>query len=201
MNITHGNILAVFFTAGPLEIQEGLRWYSNANLIARGLGSSLQNSCGLSTAAGVIAALSPNNRWERNVRDAEALIKAFAHGENLDAIKVSTFGPNKKKAIRILQGEDPLDVLGGRKVRAFYSCIIGGNDVCVDGHAYSIWIGQRISTSSTPKISDKLYVKIADDYRTATHQINNITGQFYTPAEIQAITWVTYRKLVKGEIE
>lgn len=199
MNITHGSILAVFFTAGPLEIQEGLRWYSNANLIAMGLGADLDG--GLEASAGVIAALSPNNRWERNVRDAEALIKAFVHGSDLDAVKVSTFGPNKKKAIRILQGEDPFDVLGGRKVRAFYSCIVGGNDICIDGHAYAIWLGKRVPTSSTPKISDKLYNKIAEDYRAATQQINSITGQSYTPADIQAITWVTYRKLIKGEIE
>lgn len=197
MKITHGNILAVFFTAGPLEIQQGKEWYFHASLIAKGMVTPEVN---FHAVAGVIAALSPNNRWERNIRDAEALIKAYSFGEELDTIKVSTFGRNKQKALQILRGESPLDVLGGRKVRSFYQCIIGGEDVCIDGHAYSVWLGQRISTSSTPKISDKLYDKIAEDYRTATKQINQITGQDYRPSDVQAITWVVYRKLVNGEL-
>lgn len=200
MNITHGSILAVFFTASPVEIEEGLRWYSNANQIARKLGDCYLDG-NHATAAGVIAALSPNNKWERNVRDAEALIKCVTNGADPNSLKVCTFGKNKDKAIAILNGQDPLNVLSGKKVRAFYSCIIGGNDICVDGHAYAIWVGQRIPTNKTPKLTPSLYDKIADDYKKATAQINAITGQVYTPAEIQAITWVTWRKLINGELE
>lgn len=205
MNITHGNILAVFFSAGPAEIEEGLRWYSNANQIARKIAASYLGH-NYERAAGVIAALSPNNRWERNARDAEALIKAFVNGADPNIVKVSTFGKNKQKAIDILNGGDPTTVLGGRKVLAFYNCIIGAEDVCVDGHAYSVWIGQRVATSKTPKISSTLYDKIAADYRLATKQINIICAnggsrQFYRPSDVQAITWVTWRRLVKGGIE
>lgn len=204
MNITHGNILAVFFTAGPAEIEEGLHWYSNANQVARKLAGKYLNN-DYSTAAGVIAALSPNNRWERNVRDAEALIKIYAHGGDTDAVKVSTFGKNKQKAIAILNGERPESVLGGRKVLAFYSCIIGGEGVCIDGHAYAIWLGQRVPTTKTPSIGAALYDKIVQDYRLATKQINEIVNkdsgvQWYKPSDVQAITWVTWRKLIKGEL-
>lgn len=205
MNITHGNILAVFFTAGPTEIEEGLRWYSNANQIARRIANAYLDG-NHSTAAGVIAALSPNNRWERNIRDAEALCKGYANGADLDDIKVSTFGLNKDKAIAILKGASPQDALGGRKVLAFYECIIGGDSVCVDGHAYAIWLGQRVPTSKTPKINETLYRKITEDYRLAARQINEITNkdgaaQWYSAADVQAITWITWRKLVKGNIK
>jgi hypothetical protein len=199
MSITHGNILAVFFSASQAEIQEGRAWYSQANLACRVIADTYQVEGGYQRVAGVIAALSPNNRWSRNVRDAESLIKTYTIGGEIDAVKVSTFSKNKEKAIKILNGEGILDVLGGLKVRAFYSCIIGGEDVCVDGHAFAIWSGQRIATSKTPKISENLYRQIADDYNQAARVINYVTGDCYTPSQIQAITWVTWRNLFNGE--
>lgn len=196
MNITHGNILAVFFMANAAEIQDGEDWYARANLIARNL--ARQYGIDVHTVAGVIAALSPNNRWDRNVADAESLIRVHVAGDEVDAVRVCTFGKNKAKAIRILGGEDPRTVLGGRKVQAFYGCILGDNDVCVDGHAYAIWAGQRIPTSKTPSISDKLYDAISHDYRVATEQINAITGKQYLPCQVQAITWVVWRNHING---
>lgn len=193
MNITHGNILAVFFTASTAEVCEGREWYSTANEYACRLAQ--RYDVHVETAAGVIAALSPNNRWNRNLIDAEALIKAYVSDGDVRDIKVSTFNKNKAKAISILDGGDPLDVLGGRKVRAFYQCIMDDDAVCVDGHAYSIWLGQRVTTTKTPSISAKLYEQIANDYRKATEQINNITGQHFTPAQVQAVTWVVWRNL------
>lgn len=192
--ITHGSILAVFFSANEAEIQEGLSWYARADQVARSLAARYLND-DYYLAAGIIAALSPNNRWERNIIDAEALIKTFTLGEDYDALKVCTFSKNKDKAIRILKGELPMDVLSGRKVRSFYQCIIGQDDVCVDGHAYSIWLGQRVPTNKTPKISDKLYDQISQDYRTAAKQIYEITGCYYQACQVQAITWVTWRNL------
>jgi hypothetical protein len=200
MNITHGSILAVFFSASGAEIAEGEYWYARASMVCRGIAE--QYKLPLETVAGVLAALSPNNRWSRNIIDTEAIVKAYVlSGQDVNAVKVSTFGKNKAKAIAILQGAAPLDVLGGLKVRAFYGCVIGGNEVCVDGHAYSIWLGQRVPTSKTPKISAKLYQQIADDYNLAATQINTITGRCYTGAQIQAITWVTWRNLHKGELK
>jgi hypothetical protein len=150
--------------------------------------------------AGVIAALSPSNRWERNLRDADNLIRAHTLGGYSDAleIKTSTYGPNKIKALAILEGAAPLEVLGGLKVRAFYSCIIGGDDICIDGHAYAIWRGERISTSSTPKISAKLYSAIAADYTKAAATINSVLGTTYRAYQVQAITWLVWRRMVKG---
>lgn len=197
MEITYGSILAVFFQATEAERHEGLSWYGRAQQVARRIAETNDEIC-FRTVAGVIAALSPNNRWERNVADAEALIKVFTYGGDCDALKVSTFGKNKAKAIAILKGADPLGVLGGNKVRAFYQCILGDDDVCVDGHAYSVWLGQRVPTSKTPSISDKLYNKIASDYRLATKEIIGITGDFYLPSQVQAVTWVVWRNLIKG---
>lgn len=197
--ITHGHILAVFFQASELELLEGLNWYPIATAVCRNIASRYEIEP--DTVAAVIAALSPNNRWERNVRDAESLIRTYFAGGEFDAVKVSTYSKNKDKAIRILKGEDPLIVLGGNKVRAFYHCVADHDslDVCIDGHAFSIWQGQRVPTTQTPKISDKLYAQIAEDYRRAAAVITTVTKTCYTARQVQAITWVTWRNLFKGE--
>jgi hypothetical protein len=109
-------------------------------------------------AVGVIAALSPNNKWERNCIDAEAMIKTWAIGGDYDMIKVCTFNPNKAKAVAILSldmesvdTEAIPNILNGQKVVAFYRSIMGDkNAVCVDGHAYAIFIGERDANYQDP---------------------------------------------------
>jgi hypothetical protein len=192
--ITYGSILAVYFQATNLENFNGQRWYIDAKFAANSL--AIQYDLPVCTVAGVIAALSPNNRWERNLLDAENLCKMYTLGGDLDSLKVSTYNANKAKAIQILQNHAPLDILGGLKVRAFYDCIIGGDSVCIDGHAYAIWTGQQIPTTKTPKISPKLYAQISADYRIAADQINKILGSNHTAAQIQAITWLAWRRII-----
>lgn len=196
--ITYGNILAVFFAATDLETINGAKWYPDANKSAAIMADRYCTS--LDTAAGVIAALSPNNRWERNLTDADSMIRAYATGghDAADSIKVGTYNANKNKALAILSGGDCLQILGGLKVRAFYDCIIGGDSVCVDGHAYAIWTGGYIPTTKTPKITPKVYEAISADYRQATWVINLILKADYSAAQIQAITWIAWRRMIKG---
>lgn len=196
--LTYSHILAVYFSATDNEIIHGERWYIAAHDAAQAI--SQRYSLPLQTVVGVIAALSPNNRWERNLIDADNLCRLYALGGHDDAnkLKVSTYGANKTKALSILGGADPLSVLGGLKVRAFYGCIMGDRDaVCVDGHAYAIWQGQYIPTTKTPKISPKLYAAIAADYKQAAQTINGIISTSYSAAQLQAITWTAWHRLIK----
>jgi len=197
LSITHGNILAVFFKATDLETINGAKWYSDANEAAQIM--ALRYGVTLETASGVIAALSPNNRWERNLTDADSMIRAYSAGghDAANSIKVGTYNANKIKALNILLGDDCLQILGGLKVRAFYDCIIGGDSVCIDGHAYAIWTGGYIPTTKTPKITPKLYKAISADYRLAAATINSILQSEYSAAQIQAITWLTWRRIIK----
>lgn len=188
--------MAVFFMANDQEIIAGAGWYPAANEAAARMAA--RYGCSLQAAAGVIAALSPNSRWERNLKDADSLIRAFCIGTIADAaaVKVGTFGRNKTKALDILAGADPLEILGGLKVRNFYSCIMGDTEaVCVDGHAFSIWRGEYIPTSKTPTISAKLYQAISADYRKAAETINGIIGTSYTASQIQAVTWTVWQRI------
>lgn len=188
-------IQAILDLASVAEQVEGLNWYKNALEVAEQLGESYDLG-GRLKAIGVLAALSPRNRWERNIQDAEQLIDAYTTGGPQEAalIKVCTFGANKKKAISILElrhasETDILAILSGPKVQEFFHCIFGLDDVCIDGHAYCIWNGCRTGLADVPKIGVKLRRQIKEDYR-AVAKRNNLTG-----FQVQAITWLAYRRL------
>ena len=193
-------IIGTYHLSTDLERSNGKNWYRQAHRAALDLSGPF--ACGVITAAGVIAALSPNNKWERNLRDAQTLFDTFKTlgASATSQVRVCTFGANKAKALTILKlnqptTEDVAAILNGQKVRAFYHCILGDTQaVCVDGHAFSIWAGELITTRKTPKISHRLYNQIADDYRTAALIIST-TDQAVKPAELQAITWLTHKRL------
>ena len=187
------HIQAILDLASAGEQSEGLTWYQRANVAAVRLADQYEIS--IETAAGVIAALSPRNKWNRNLVDAENLIAAYvaAGPEACEEIKVCTFGANKKKAVDILiwsAGEEVAkEILSGPKLIEFYSCIIGQDDVCIDGHAYSIWFGDRVTLAKVPSIGKKLREEIKKDYL-AVAKKNNLKGY-----EVQAITWVAHRRI------
>lgn len=194
------NIIAVFDLASAGEVEEGLNWYARAERIACRL--SHDYDIDMETCAGVIAALSPNNRWERNVVDAENIIRAYVDGSPDDAlnVKVCTYGKMKEKAVRVLESsgttEDIAEILNGRKITAFFYCIIGSNDhVCIDGHAYSIWFGDRLTMKDVPNIGKRLCNCITEDYVAATEQINERDESELSTFQVQAITWCAWRRL------
>jgi hypothetical protein len=196
------HIAATLGLATQADIASGLDWYRRAEALADRLSAAY--GCSLAQAAAVIAALSPNNRWTRNCEDAENLIAAWKLGFDPAIVRVSTFNGNKRKACLVLAMDDPtIDDLAsllhgrqGRKVEAFFRCIIGHHgSVCVDGHAYAIWCGKRISTSQTPSIGKLDYQRISHAYRLVARRSLEICGETLTPAQVQAVTWVTYRRI------
>lgn len=189
------NIYAVYQLATVADIEEGKYWYLLASNIAMNL--ALKYGVSYSQAAAVIAALSPRNKWHRNVLDAENLIIAYktAGVEGCASVKVCTFGGNKAKAIKILETsstneQDYADILSGPKLREFYCCIAGyADEVCIDGHAYSIWSGGRITLANIPSIGKKLREQIKEDYRQAAKEAG------LKPCQMQAITWCVWRRI------
>ena len=188
------NILSVYNLANAGDLSTGLGWYRQALTAAKLMAT--RYGIHAHEAAGVIAALSPRNRWERNLQDAENLIAAYAAAgaEGCATVKVCTFGGNKAKAIRILSAgcitdADVIKILSGPKLTEFYSCIVGIRDVCIDGHAYAIWFGERVTLANVPSIGVKLRREIKADYRQAAE----ILG--VSPAECQAVTWCAWRRL------
>ena len=198
LSVNAREIVAKFTLATSQEVQLGVDWYASALNIAGRIASKYHIR--VEVAAGVIAALSPNNRWERNIIDAEAIIKCWAAGgtdEDILAVKCCTYTAMRQKALDILTRDIPIvEILNGAKIVEFFNCITNSalNDVCIDGHAYSVWFGQRLTMKQVPNIGKKLRQQIKDDYVDATIFINEELNESFTAADIQAITWVTHKR-------
>ena len=194
------HIVAVFQLATSQEVQLGLDWYPSARKIA--IRMSKVYNISPYHAAGVISALSPRNKWEDNVRNAEALAKVYASGgtvKDLTSVPCRTTHKNKQQAITILTTPktSPDQILTGPKRHEFYNSIIHPeeNDVCIDGHAYSVWLGEYLPASKAPNIGKRLRIRIKQDYHDACTFINEELGESYITSDIQAITWVTHKRI------
>ena len=187
------NILKVYRKATAEDISNGVEWYDRAKRMAEWI--ALDVGLPVSTVVGVMAALSPNNRWERNCKDADTMCRAFVSGDCLSDFKVSSYNTMKAKAWSILvdeltDNEDILTRLNGQKIRSFYSNIMGLDEVTVDGHAYNIAIAKRQGlTSDDTNIGKRLYVDLQGAYVRAAKRVG------VKPHVLQAITWTTWKRI------
>ena len=202
-NRTSAPILGLFFLANTEDREIGLNWYANAHTISERIAS--ENGFSTDQIAGAIAALSPNNKWDRNIQDAENLAKAIRAGIDPQTVKVCTFGPNKLKAIQILTSDvdsaEIVSILSGQKVIAFFLNIARNGDTdcpVIDGHAYNIAMGTVSNLREVPSIPSKAFSALQDLYRDAARQASAITGETISAGQMQAVTWVCYRRLHKG---
>ena len=124
-----------------------------------------------------------------NLKDTVTVLQAVKDGKGPDDVGVGTFHNNKRKAFEIVQTGNTALVVGQKTV-SFIDNIkyLNSEMVTVDIHAYSIYNGQ---VTSAKKITPKEYNKVAESYRKAA----KIAG--ITPSEMQAITWHTYRRMIK----
>lgn len=175
------------------QFSNGANWYN----MAAGAGAELAETyeASIETAVGVIAALSPNNNWDTNIKDANTVLKAAKDGLS-DDIKVSTYGRNKDKAMRIAKGEEPLDVLGGEKVTSFYTNILAAHygtldkEVTVDAWALRAACG--VFDARKVAISDGVYARAREAYQILAKELGLVAKQ------LQAIVWVVIRDLTSG---
>ena len=191
------NIIKIYKLATPEEKRDGIGWYANAysdcNRIA------LDLSVPVHIVTGVVAALSPNNKWDRNVVNARELIQAFVNGDDMDSVKVSTYHTMKKKAWSILEDmpdhEGVVVLLNGQKIVSFYRNIMGDDTCTVDGHAKNIYYGERHGlTDDRTNVGKKEYKTISDAYVKAGKRVR-VNGRSLKAFEIQAITWVVWRRI------
>lgn len=180
------NIIRVFERATADQRLAGMTWYHDAHGAAASLDPDNPRR-----AAGVIAALSPQLSWPRNL---ELAARAYADGK-----ASGTLGRSVEQANQILAGADPLDVLRGPKVRAFYAVIADPDDpenVVIDRHAVDIAVGKRQSTRQRdhayPLGRRGRYARFVDAYRKAAALLGLL------PHQVQAVTWVAWRDQYAG---
>jgi hypothetical protein len=191
------NIVKIYNLATPAEMRDGVVWYANA--LADCLWTARETEVPLHIVVGVCAALSPNNRWERNTNDTLELVRAFVRGDDMDSVKVSTYNAMKRKAWTILEEmpdhDGVIDILNGQKIVAFYRNIMGEDTCTVDGHAKNIYYGERHGlTSGKTNVGRKEYIEIQQAYVEAGKKCK-YNGRPLKAFEIQAITWVTWRRI------
>lgn len=188
------NILTIWHLATPQEKVDGARWYLDAARDAEMI--SIEHDVPFVTVVGVIAALSPNNKWERNVLNGATLVAAFMAGDDIESFKVSCYGAMKRKAWAIMTDmiddkEAMLVRLNGRKICNFARCIWGdASSVCVDGHARNIAYAERIGlTDSRTNIGVREYRALTAAYNEAA-EIAGVPGYV-----MQAVTWTVWRRV------
>lgn len=191
--ITTKHILAIYKLANPSEIQHGLTWYVNALTDCRNIANDLELP--IHIVVGVVSALSPNNKWERNIVNAKDLCTAFINGQDMDSIKVSTYHKMKQKAWSILERmpsyEETIEILNGKKIVSFFRNISGDEtDITIDGHARNIYYNDRQGlTTPNTNIKKSEYKDIQKAYVRASRKVG------IKAYELQAITWVTWRRI------
>lgn len=191
------NIVAVYRQATPEEKRDGIVWYAEA--LAACMRISENTSVPLHIVVGVCAALSPNNKWDRNVTNASDLITAYINGDDADSVKVSTYHAMKRKAWSILEAmpdnEGVITLLNGQKIVSFYRNIMGDDTCTIDGHARNIFYGERVGlTTDKSNVGKREYAEIQDAYVKAGKKVR-FNGRSLKAFEMQAITWVAWRRM------
>lgn len=187
------NILDVYRAATPQDIIDGTEWYARARRLADEI-----DPTDPVRAAAVIALVSPMTPWDRNVWLAREAYRMHAAGEDVGTL-LPTLKGNARKVARVLNGENPVTVVGGLKVTAFWLTIADPTNphaVVVDRHAYDISVGEVTNDEIRGKAigTPKRYEVIADCYFQAATVLSRETGQTVLPSTVQAVTWTAWRR-------
>lgn len=191
-----GNITAVFdhvlHNASEAELFSAANWYYEAHAFC----AQWAQAFGLETwqVAGIVAALSPQLSWGKNKAQALEIVARLQNDRPLTGLMA--YPANLAKAKRIFQGEAPLDVLGGMKVRSFYrNLMLDAGSVTIDRHACAIALfGLDTSKSGQVSVTDKLYKLLAQAYTDVAQEY------MIAPFVVQSVTW-TYKAANGGKVK
>lgn len=176
------NILAAWDATSEANKEAGRQWYPVAHSLAERLGGG-----DVRMGAGLLAALSPQKRWNTNVALAWDAASGDVHGHTGD-----TLG----KVRAILAGIDPVDVLpSDAKTGHFYRNILDPTDpdpVTVDRHAHDIAVGETYGGRDRGLGNRTRYATLAHAWREAARQRGIL------PNVMQAATWEAYRRQVSN---
>jgi len=187
------NILKVYRQATQQEHDRGTQWYADAKAQAQEIANL--HDVPLRIVVGVIAALSPNNKWDRNLKDASNMLTVFLRGDPVDVCKPCTYTKMRDKAWSVIEQmpEDDaavMRVLNGQKIVSFFSNIMGHDNCTIDGHAYNIAKGKRVTlTDNETGMGKAEYQKMQAAYYRAAKRIG------LKVYELQAITWVVWKRI------
>ena len=181
------NLRTWFSRATKAELLQGAVWYTEAQTFSRQMSDTFDVS--REVAAGVISALSPNNKWERNKYDTIQVLKAVRDGKSPDDVKVCTYGVNKRKAFAIAKGDTKI-LKQSPKTYAFARNVgeLDGDFVTIDK-----WHLRACQTSSLKSKQCRESVT-PHQYKVLSQETIKVAAEYGIPAYVfQAIIWVTIR--------
>ena len=91
------NIISIWKLSTPQEKRDGIVWYLDAHKECQQMATDYDMPVHI--CAGVVAALSPNNKWDINIRNARDMLAAYLNGDDIDSFKVSTYHKMKQKNV------------------------------------------------------------------------------------------------------
>ena len=105
----------------------------------------------------MVSALSPRNKWERNLHDTRQVLDALRHNIHPEKIKVCTFNSNKYKAFAIGAGLREIKD-DSRKTYSFLQNIVNldPNYVTIDVWHLRACFGKTMETGLTKKRYDDI---------------------------------------------
>jgi hypothetical protein len=216
--VHHSNIIDHWNDATPDEKASGERWYPDAHLVAKGLGS-LADKRGQEhphgnthLAAGILANHSPQNGWAGNMHDAARVLH---EGKGLGGKGSGMFASDKQRQNddEMLSGKAYHEVLRGPKINDFAHLIEHGGDqdknvphVVIDRHALGVAAGKGLSDKqygSAPMsgtrradgtLNRRYYDHVVNQYHEAGKHISEKEGREIPGHAVQAVTWLVRQR-------
>lgn len=177
-------LLEIFNQATENEIRDGFVWYRKVHEMVKHESHIFKTTPTIY--ASVISALSPRNKWQKNLEDAKTVLSAVLNGFTSNEVKVSTFHANKEKAFRIANNEEKIDETS-YKTFAFVSNIakLDASYITVDVWHLRACFGQTIDSGLTANryaIIQEETLKVAEKLGLKGYQL-------------QAIVWLVVQRL------
>jgi len=193
--VMRNNLMAWYKYATPKQVRDGKAWYKEANSFATKLADRSGHDSYV--IASVISALSPRNKWERNLIDAEAVTWAHARDLDLEAVKVCTFTKNKIKAFRILNHADVITA----KSPKTHSFAMNVGKLSEDHVTVDSWHLRACQCKPSKPVKPKQvqesvtplqYERVVDITKECAEKVG------VKPYEFQAIVWVAIKNKCEG---
>ena len=175
-----------------VDMVAGLDWYKRARVYCYKL--SLDTHTPYSVVCGMLAALSPRNRWERNKVDVKALIE-YLQGKRKTVPLFGTYHKMVEKAESIYFCGDNVDtirhLLKGPKITSFYNNIYDtdNSDVTVDTWMHLAALGKYMGIDERPILKKSDYNEIESTIKDLALQVE------LRPYELQAVLWCAMKRI------
>lgn len=210
--VHHDHIVAHWNAATDDERASGKRWYPDAGLVAKALGTLHHGehpAGNTHLAAGMIANYSPQTGWDDNKHNAA---RALHEGKGIGGKGSGIFASAKQAdtANRLMAGEHHTDIMKTPKVSDFAHLVEHGGDadpnkphVVIDRHALAVASqhpdsGERLPDDHYEKFPSSqrhYYGHVVDAYHRASAVISHQEGEHVPPHAVQATTWLARQRL------